>query len=154
VNGGWLIAFRPNAPDLNFVIAHECGHLALRLAEIAVDDAQEEDRANRIAAALLAPKDALEVALKESGERLAPVARHFGMTQSSVALRVGCARDESAAVVAPTHVHAVGTLSAHPDREIRAMSLAKTLPADMRLARLTGSYDKGRVAIQTRRARY
>jgi hypothetical protein len=34
------------------------------------------------------------------------------------------------------------------------MSLAKTLPADMRLARLTGSYDKGRVAIQTRRARY
>lgn len=97
---GHVVYVRQGEADLRFKVLHEIGHYAIReLAQLSLPFETEERAASQIAGAILAPRVTLDRARNYYGERLRPLARTFGMTQTALVLRIGEAYDETRAVV-------------------------------------------------------
>ena len=97
VGDGWRLYVRPGLPPEveSHAIGHELAEWHLRREY----DGQIEARADRLGAALVAPRPALLAALRAVGEDDAALARAFVVTQPSAALRVAEVTGRPRAVV-------------------------------------------------------
>ncbi len=149
-------------PDLNFAVAHECAHWALReLAQWKADHAQTERVANAVGAALLAPRDSVITAYRHYGEDLPTLASLFAMSQTALVLRLAEVRAESRAVVTRTgnvlaRIFLIDEARSTRERSSLAREQSRAIVRAARsnretlgLARTTlrGGIDEGRVAV-------
>jgi Zn-dependent peptidase ImmA (M78 family) len=149
-DGSFRILVRPDRPDLNFTIAHELGHWALReLAGFQGEVVEEERAANYLAGAILAPPPMVHRAHSQWGEKVRTIARAFGVSQTAMVLRLAEVRQEERAVVTRTgNVLARGMLwsrvpvvdIARGDRRWRGLAKAT----------LRGGIDDGRIALRVK----
>lgn len=140
----WRIYLRRDLPleQIRFVALHELAHWALGAG------AAESD-CDALAACLLAPRAAVERALRETGASYTRLSRWFGCTETFAALRYGEVTDEPLVVVAPASVRVRGREWSWPtDQELRALAKAPALPG-VRRARLRD--DPARVALRLAR---
>jgi len=91
-----------------FVVAHELAHYLFRLNGCTFEDADEERCANRLGAALLAPRRAWALARRSLGEELPALSEAFGLTETGAALRLGEAELRPIVVVCPSALLARG----------------------------------------------
>ncbi len=109
IDGGYQIAVRPNVPDIRFAIAHELGHFALRtIVRSRLTPAEEERAANYLGAAILAPARSFRRAVRHYGKDLGalrPLAKTFGLSQTSAQLRIAEVLGVDRAVVTAGHAH-------------------------------------------------
>jgi hypothetical protein len=148
MEGRYRIFVRSEAEDRNFVIAHELGHWALRLAMY--DGAREEEFADRIGAAIVAPPAAVRAAYHFFGENLSALAKHFGSTQSLVVLRLAEVLCQDRALLSPERARVLaanGPLATATPEELRAWAKGRS-PKGIRKAHLRSGYDRGRVAFR------
>lgn len=149
-------------PDLNFAVAHECAEWALReLVLWRGEHAQRERAANAIAAAILAPPDAVSRAYRHYGERFESLASVFGMSQTAIVLRLAEVEAENRAIVTRSG-HILARIFINEARElcarnakVRGIAKAITVAARSRRevagvvrATLRGGIDEGRVALR------
>lgn len=99
IEGRRRIFVRLGSPDQNFDVAHELGHEGL--IRYGYQGPNEEAYANYIAAALIAPPKAVHNAYAHHGEKLRPLAKLFGLTESSVWLRLAEVRRDERVLIAP-----------------------------------------------------
>lgn len=147
---GLRIIVASDHPDINFACAHELAEWYLRdAARVRCAHIARERAANSIAAAIIAPPGAVRTAHAHYGERILPLAKTFGLSQTAAVLRVAeVVRDERAVVTRSGHIFvrsqgAFGwaALAAAPDGvspDGRAV----------RRRRLHGGIDEGRVALR------
>ncbi len=92
---------------LRWAVAHELGHHILKLDSSTLEN---EDAVNAFAAALLVPRRAFQLALRETGPKLSytKLARWFATTESCAALRFGEVVDVPLALFAPTRTRMRG----------------------------------------------
>lgn len=159
---GNTIVIPEGHPDLNFAVAHECAEWALReLVHWDGGHADRERAANGIAAAMLAPPEALSRAYRHYGEAFRTLASVFGISQTAAVLRLAEVELESRAIVTCSgHVLARifrESAGATRDRSRLAREESQRLVAAARsdrairgLARTTlrGGIDEGRVALR------
>lgn len=108
-----------------FIVAHELGHWLLE--DYGLDPANEE-RANRIAAALLMPGDRFRDSAR--GSSIRELAACYGVRQTAAALRLGETRVYSASIVeTPSRIYVRGAGSACVER-LDAKYLAKVVITD------------------------
>ncbi len=151
---GNRIIVPPNHPDLNFVIGHELGEWALReLVGYRDRGPEKEAAANYIAAAIIAPREAVRAAHKQYGERIAKLARAFVMSQTAMFLRLAeVLSDERAVLTVSGNVLSRGTALRLVSLREAARYVARypaKLPGVAR-ARLRGGIDEGRIAFRWR----
>lgn len=146
VEGQPRIFVRRGAPDRNFLIAHELGHWAVH--EFRIDVENEEDAANMIGAAIVAPPNALRRARDSIGEKLAKLARIFEATQSMIWLRLGEVLGDERALVTEHSVR-FRSAGAFPWYEpaVRAWARGRP-PSGVRKAVLRTGYDSGRITLR------
>lgn len=150
---GWQIVVNPGARDVRFHVAHELGEWALRsLANFSGSEVERERAANYLAAAILAPEDAIRRAHATVGERIRVIASQFGLSQTSTVLRLAEVRGDERAVVTRTGnvlIRTQGSFAwadvpiievAHGDARWRGLTKAK----------LVGGIDEGRVALRVK----
>jgi hypothetical protein len=145
------IIANPRARDLNFVVAHELGHYALRyVLKWSGPIDEEEELANRIGPAIIAPQELLRRAFAWFGaEKIAPVAKLFRMTQTSTVLRRAEAEREERAIVTVNRnviVRSYGGYAWAAAPVVSAWASGRP-PKGLRKVRLTGAFDRGRVAL-------
>lgn len=150
IGAEWRIYLRHGlpAPQARFIALHELSHWAL-------GPGATEDECDQLAARLLAPRPAVERALREvwrPGIELAAVYERlgewFGCTHSFAAMRLGEVAGGALALVTPTRVRVRGADYAWPsEQELRGLAKAKRLPGLMK-ARLRD--DPARVVIRAR----
>lgn len=145
------IIAHPRARDLNFIVAHELGHYALRyVLAWSGPLAEEEELANRIGAAILAPRELLRGAFAWYGlGNVAPVAKLFGISQTATILRWAESEREEHAVVTVNRnvlVRSFGGFAWAPPPVVSEWARGRA-PKGLRKIRLTGSFDRGRVAL-------
>ena len=152
-DNGFQILVRPDAEDINFHVAHEIGHIAIRTFLGTPFSLDEEERAaNFVGAAVLAPKATVARAYSYFGERLGPLARFFGLSQTSIVLRLGDVRGDARAVVTRTGNVLVPTQCTFPWASLPAVQVAKghRLFKGIAKAKLGGGIDEGRVALRVK----
>lgn len=93
---------------LRWAVAHELGHHILKLDSSTLEN---EDAVNAFAAALLVPRRAFQLALRETGPKLSytKLARWFATTESCAALRLGEVTDVPLALLAPERTRVRGS---------------------------------------------
>lgn len=96
-----------------FVIGHELGHHILGIDSSTRDN---EEACDRFAAALVAPREAFDLALRIGGPDYAKLAKWFSTTESCAALRFGEVTDTPLALVAPGRVRIRGAEFAWPEK--------------------------------------
>lgn len=109
LHGRHVICVRPKLPpaQLRWALLHELAEW--HLARMSYEEPDVERQAERLTAALVAPRRPFRAALREEGERAyGELARGFLTTETSVARRFGEVEHRPIAVVAPTHVHVSG----------------------------------------------
>lgn len=149
----YRILVRPDNPDLNFTIAHELGHWALReLAGFRGAPADEERAANYVGAAILAPPTVVRTAHAIWGERVRRLSRTFGLSQTSMVLRLAEVRLDERAVVTRDGNVIIRTNGAFPwtDVPIVDVALGERRWRGLAKANLRGGIDEGRVALRAR----
>lgn len=101
LNGVRTICVRRGAVgnELRWLVAHELGHLALERERYVGEDV--ERLADAIAAAIIAPRRAVQRARREIGPAFVELGAAFGATPTSAALRWGEVTGEPVAVLAP-----------------------------------------------------
>jgi hypothetical protein len=152
VDGGYQIAIGDAVPDVRWALAHELGHLGLRtLGKLELPPSEEESAANYIAGALLAPACTFRRAVKHFGgdlTALRPLAKTFGLSQTSAQLRIGEVFNVDRAVVTAKQEN---VLARGPRwgraalTELRALS-----PRRVERRQLRGGIDEGRLAMRPR----
>lgn len=150
---GFQIVVNPGARDVRFHVAHEIGEWALRaLAKFDGDELQRERAANYLAAAILAPDEAVRRAHAAVGERIRTLATQFGLSQTSVVLRLAEVRGDERAVVTRTGNVLIRTQGAFPWTEVPIVDVARGDARWVGLAKaqLRGGIDEGRVAFRVR----
>lgn len=148
---GFQIVVNPGARDVRFHVAHELGEWALRtIARFEGTEAQRERAANYLAAAILAPSTAVRRAHARVGERIGMLASTFGLSQTSVVLRLAEVRGDERAVVTRTGNVLLRTQGAFPWAEVPIVEVARMGRGWRGLvpARLRGGIDEGRVAFR------
>jgi len=147
VDGLPQIIVRSGARDVNFLIAHEMAHIALRTAEFDGTRADEERAADAIAAAILAPPRAVLGAHRFFGERLRPLARCFAISQTSMTLRLGeVLNDERAVVTRNRRILKRGWEASDDQLLLRWRN--EPAPPGIAKVRLVGKVDHDRVAFR------
>ncbi len=150
---GFQIVVNPGARDVRFHVAHELGEWALKvLANFGGTHVERERAANYLAAAILAPESAVRRAHAARGERIREIASQFGLSQTSVVLRLAEVRGDERAVVTRTGNVLIRTQGAFPWTEVPIVDVAR---GDARWrgivpAKLRGGIDEGRVALRVR----
>lgn len=150
---GYQIVVNPGARDVRFHVAHELGEWALRaLARFDGSELQRERAANYLAAAILAPDSAVRRAHAAHGERIRALASQFGLSQTSVVLRLAEVNGDERAVVTRTGNVLIRTQGAFPWARVPVVDVARGDARWARLAksRLRGGIDEGRVALRVR----
>jgi hypothetical protein len=149
---GWQIVVNPGARDVRFHVAHELGEWALRsLAQFSGSDVERERAANYIAAAILAPEAAVRRAHAAVGERLQVLASQFGLSQTSVVLRLAEVRGDERAIVTASGNVLIRAQGAFPWATVPIVDLARHGTwAGLAKAELRGGIDEGRVAFRMR----
>lgn len=150
---GFQIVANPGARDVRFHIAHEIGEWALKtLAKFSGPHAERERAANYIAAAILAPEDEVRALHAAMGERIRPMAEHFGLSQTSMVLRLAEVRRDERAVVTKSGNVLIRTQGAFPWADIPVIDVARGESRWIGLAkaRLRGGIDEGRVALRVK----
>lgn len=146
--GRYRIHIHPGKPDLNFTIAHELGHWALReIAGFRGSVVEEERAANYLGAAILAPPSTVRRAHDQWGEKVRTIAHAFGISQTAMVLRLAeVRRDERAVVTRSGNVLARGMLW----ERVPVFDIARSARQWRGLARakLRGGIDEGRVALR------
>lgn len=150
---GWQIVINPNGPDVRFSIAHELGEWALKtLAKFEGTEVERERAANYIAAAILAPEQVVKRAHAAVGERIRVLASEFGLSQTSMVLRLAEVRGDERAVVTRTGnvlIRTQGTF-AWADVPIIDVARGSTRWRGLSKAQLRGGIDEGRVALRVK----
>lgn len=124
-----------------WAIAHELGHYVLKLDS---SRKENEDACDAFAAALLVPRLAFRLALRQTQE-FASLARFFRVTESCVALRYGEVTGKPLALVTPERIRTRGEPWAWPEeRELRMHSIGTQYLQKFRL-----SDDRKRVVFQS-----
>ncbi len=104
-----------------WLLAHELSERHLLRRSYAPDEI--EQLADAVAAALIAPKQAVRTALRSFGRHLPNLALVLGTTQSIAALRLGEVTGSPLALVTPRHVHVRGEEFGWPsERAVRALA--------------------------------
>lgn len=150
---GWQIVVNPGARDVRFHVAHELGEWALRsLARFDGSDAEREKAANYLAAAILAPEAAVRRAHAAVGEKLRVLATQFGLSQTSVVLRLAEVHGDERAVVTKTGNVLIRTQGAFAWETVPVVDVAAPGGrwAGLAKAELRGGIDEGRVALRVR----
>jgi len=150
---GHQIVLNPAAHDIRFHVAHEIGEWALRfLAKFDGDEGARERAANYLAAAILAPPSALLRAYAATGERIRALASAFGLSQTSIVLRLAEVRGDERAVVTRTGYVFLRSQGAFPWATVPLLDVARGQArwAGLAKARLRGGIDEGRVALRAR----
>jgi len=139
VNGERRIYLRSGLSPLRqrWAVAHELGHLALELDS---STRENEDACDAFAAALLLPRRAFQVALRETGVSYTKLAQWFVTTESCAALRLGEVTDVPLALVAPSRTRVRGAEFGWP-LELRAGRIPGVRRATLR-------DDRRRVALR------
>lgn len=148
--GEYTIRVRPHL-DLNFTIAHELGHWALReIARWHGSRPEEERAANRLAAAIIASPCALSRVHRDHGERYDQIADAFSLSQTAIVLRLAeVLGDERAVVTRRGHV-LLRSGGAYPWADVPVVDVARGAAKwrGLARARLRGGIDHGRVALR------
>lgn len=151
-DGGYEIVLRLDAPDVRHRLLHESGHVALRkLAGVRLPRDEEERAANYLAAAVMAPRELLRRAHAHYGEDHAALAKTFGMSQTSIVLRLAeVGLGDERAVVTKTGNVLLRTRGAINWANIPVVDVAAGRQRWKGLvkARLRGGIDEGRVALR------
>lgn len=150
---GFQIVVNPGARDVRFHVAHELGEWALKtLARFSGPEVTRERMANYIAGAILAPEGAMRRAHASVGERLRALSNRFGMSQTSVVLRLGEVHGDERAVVTRTGNVLIRTQGAFPWSDVPVVNVARGEVRWIGLAKaqLRGGIDEGRVALRAR----
>ena len=150
---GWQIVVNPRARDVRFHVAHELGEWALRaLARFEGTELARERAANYIAAAILAPEEAIRRAHQAHGERVRAIATEFQMSQTAIVLRLAEVQGDERAVVTRTGNILVRTQGAFPWANVPVVDVARgeTRWAELAKTHLRGGIDEGRVALRVR----
>lgn len=138
---GLTLVIPADHPDLNFITIHESFHRVCIESAITFATSEESERAaNAFAAAVLAPRKTVLHAYSMLGEKLRPLAKVFGLSQTSTVLRLAEVQRRPRAVVTKS-----GNVLAHSDR-VRCL-LADGAPG-LKKTRLRGGIDEGRVAVR------
>lgn len=149
---GFQIVVNPGARDVRFHVAHELGEWALRsLAQFSGSEVERERAANYLAAAILAPESAVRRAHAAVGERLKLLAAQFGLSQTSVVLRLAEVHGSERAIVTRTGNVLIRTQGAFPWASVPVLEVARgTRWAGLSKTELRGGIDEGRVALRVR----
>jgi hypothetical protein len=151
---GFQIVLNPGAKDVRFHVAHELGEWALKsLAHFTGSELERERAANYIAAAILAPEPAVRRAHAQVGEKIRTLAARFGMSQTSIVLRLAEVRGDERAVVTRTGNVLLRSAGAFPWADVRIVDAARGdawRGLGLAKASLRGGIDEGRVALRVR----
>lgn len=150
---GFQILVNPKGRDVRFSVAHELGEWALKaIANFQGTEEQRERAANYIAAAILAPELAVRRAHRAHGERIRRIADEFGMSQTSIVLRLAEVNGDERAVVTRTGNVLLRSQGAFPWANVPVIDVARGESRWRGLARaeLRGGIDEGRVALRVR----
>lgn len=149
---GYQIVVNPRGRDVRFHVAHELGEWALKsLARFEGSEAERERAANYLAAAILAPEAAIRRAHAAVGERLGVLASRFGLSQTSVVLRLAEVHGDERAIVTKTGNVMIRTQGAFPWATVPVIDVARgTRWVGLAKAELRGGIDEGRVALRVR----
>jgi hypothetical protein len=150
VDGRYLILLRKISDESNFDMMHEGAHAILR-GVVGYRGPHEERTANALAAAMLASPDAVRRWRGAAeGERLGPLARAFGLSQTGMFLRLGEVRGDERAVVTRSGNVLIRSQGAFPwaTAPIADLAQAKARWPSVRKARLRGGIDEGRVTLR------
>gem|GEM_PF-4982883 len=150
---GWQIVVNPRGRDVRFHVAHELGEWALRsLAKFQGSEVERERAANYLAAAILAPEPAVRRVHAAVGERLPVLASQFGLSQTSVVLRLAEVHGDERAVVTASGNVLLRTQGAFPWMNVPVVDVARGAARWVGLAKaqLRGGIDEGRVALRVR----
>jgi len=154
VDGGYQIVVRATVPDIRFAITHELAHYAIReLARAKLESAEEERAANYLAAAILAPPAALRLAHKAHGNTLRalrPLAEAFGLSQTSIHLRLAEVLGDDRALVTANQNHVLSRGSRWETISAVSVAQGRVQRPDVAKATLRGGIDEGRVALRLR----
>lgn len=150
---GYQILVRPDVLDINFHVAHELGHVAVRvLTRKRLSESDEERAANYFAAAVLAPPSAVARARRHYGERIRPLAKAFGLSQTSAVLRIAEVEQDDRAVVTKTGNVLLRSAGRVSWQSVPVVDFARGRAQVPGLAKrsLRGGIDEGRVAVRVR----
>lgn len=154
VDGGYQIVVRPTTPDMRFALMHEMGHYAIReIAHVTLGAVDEERAANYLAAAILAPADTLRRAYVFYGEglrRLRPLAKAFGMSQTSMHLRLAEVLGDGRAIVTANNNNILSRGATWITIPVLKLASGETRRPDVQKATLHGGIDEGRIALRVR----
>jgi hypothetical protein len=148
---GLRIFVPPDHPDLNFAVAHELAEWGLRdIARFGGTHASKELAANYVAAALLAPPATVRRAHAHFGERLRPLAKAFGLSQTSAALRLAEVLCDERAIVTRSGNVILRSQGSFPWGDVPIVSVAfgHSRWRGVSRAKLRGGIDEGRVALR------
>lgn len=148
---GRRIVVPESHPDLSFAFCHELAELILLTrARFRGPHEIKERIANRIAAAILAPPKMVRLAHSRFGERLSLIARVFGLTKTSVHLRLREVLGDEGAIVTKTgNVLVRNPAAVDWSRPDIVSAPHRTGPIrGLKSTRLRGGIDDGRVALR------
>lgn len=112
--------------DALFAVAHELAHYLI--AKQGLSDENEEEMANALGAALLAPRPAFRAAFKRFGDDLPALASALSATETAAALRLGEVTGQPLAVVAPERVRVRGRGWRWPDESSLRQLARRPIP--------------------------
>lgn len=149
LDGKPQIYVRRDAPDMNYLVAHELGHIALRWAGWIGTREREERFASFIGAAIIASPEMVRRAYRWFGESIERVAGAFYITQTSATLRIAEVTHEERAVVRKDGLVRVATFGGFPWASINIVEAARGRSTpELAKTKLTGTYDRGRTALK------
>lgn len=143
-------------PDQNFVIAHELGEWALKyIAKYNGPPNKKEAAANYIAAAIIAPRAAVEAAYRQYGEDVDTMSRAFVMSRTSMVLRLAEVLDQERAVVTGQNRNVIVRNAravnwADPKIVRLAKGEIREYPGLVKTCMFVGGIDDGRVALRAK----
>lgn len=153
--GRYRITIRRLEPESHFAVAHELGHWALR--EIAqADPPNEEELANRIAAALCVPSTLAKQVTKgvRRSHQFRPLAKATGVSETSAALRLRDLQDEARAVVTSRRRNLLGGfVGLEAARAIRLADEQESDPEIVTVRLRDVGIDSGRVQLFSKHAK-
>lgn len=153
-DGGFQIVVRPGLVDVRFVIAHELGHYALReVAHAELAGAEEERAANYLAAAILAPAESIRRAHRYFGNelrQLRPLAKTFGLSQTSTQLRLGEVLGDERAIVTARNGNILTRGQVWATVPVLEVARGSRRTIGILKVTLRGGIDEGRIALRAR----
>jgi hypothetical protein len=150
-DGRFEIVMPPGAPDLRFRLLHETAHVVIAEKQLRLPLEEEERAANYIAAAVMAPPERLRRAHRYFGEKLKPIARTFGMSQTATQLRLGEVLEDERAIVTRSGFVMLRTQGTFPWADVPVVDVARGGRwRGLAKAQLRGGIDEGRVAVRAK----